>query len=405
MIATEDDTEVDIALSTPHLLAANGNRRSVTLNRGECYLVQARVSKVVRGADLSGTLVRSSKRVALIGGHFRAAVPRAVATNSRDFLAERIPAVDKWGSRFAVPPLPAPTEVQYISPNDRPLLRIMASVDGTVVLINGVKQMPLKAGQVIHSSHDEARLIESTEPILVALLDRSSSNVRVSSGAHVVNADQPVGLVAVGFGPAESYGYTGGMSFRTLRKPAVFLTITDISGMIDEDDAFAIVVDSIENTESQFGFLPVTIGMAFTPDTKSGDTLAVVRGTYMLGKSTSSSFVAFGIRWSRKLEPVFVPTVIDSGSIVVTGICRDGQTRLFDYAGTARAPIVRLEDNKLTVLRSAIVRIDEVDNLGRTCLIWSGYANQGTTIPLPGAPKTPRTFIVYKSDYVYVVRY
>lgn len=44
----------------------------------------------------------------------------------------------------------------------------------------------------------------------------SYAQIRVSPGAHTINAGAPFGLYVYGYGPANSYGYNGGMLFRTL---------------------------------------------------------------------------------------------------------------------------------------------------------------------------------------------
>ncbi|MBL7999032.1 MAG: choice-of-anchor D domain-containing protein, partial [Candidatus Kapabacteria bacterium] len=62
---------------------------TVILNKGECYLVKAAPTRRLTG-DLSGTLVRANRPIAVLSGHVRSSIPQPVGANldSKDHLAE-----------------------------------------------------------------------------------------------------------------------------------------------------------------------------------------------------------------------------------------------------------------------------------------------------------------------------
>lgn len=68
VIGTQDSTDVTIDLSVDATQPANGPTRTVRLNRGQVYLVQAYVTRQRRNDDLTGSRVRSTRPVAVIAG-------------------------------------------------------------------------------------------------------------------------------------------------------------------------------------------------------------------------------------------------------------------------------------------------------------------------------------------------
>jgi hypothetical protein len=103
VIAAEDNTTVTIVpkVNTKGGMIANV-QSTITLNNGECYLVQSS-SQVVGSGDLSGSLVNSDKPIGVIGGHVRTAVPQflAVSADSKDHLVEMMPPLKTWGNEYA----------------------------------------------------------------------------------------------------------------------------------------------------------------------------------------------------------------------------------------------------------------------------------------------------------------
>lgn len=165
IIATEDSTKVRIEPTTETY--SNGlNIQNITLQRGQAYLVQARISSSNNTADLTGTEIKSNKPIAVFGGHQRATVPvnANITTPSRDFLASQLPPIKTWGKNAFL--------VTYVQPADiiregNDIFRILAAYDGTEVFINGVRVVTLDRGGFYEGSLVTPSEIQASAPILV----------------------------------------------------------------------------------------------------------------------------------------------------------------------------------------------------------------------------------------------
>ncbi len=301
IVATEDNTIVTIEPSAPTY--ANGrNIQTITLNKGEVYLVQALIDNVNQTGDLTGTHIVSTKPIAVFGGHQRAALPLEAfydvippsSNPSRDFLCEQLPPVQAWGKNAFVVPFPQP---KFVDTND--VYRILIAFDGTEVFINGKSRGIFNKGEFIQDTLKKTpKTITASAPILVAAF-KSTSNfagssylgdpfmmiippkeqfidsckiiniqayelqpdlrfkkvyeqhyitlvvpvsaitsvtldgspiapslfspipnssyyyttISIQEGQHSINAKDKIGVYAYGYGPANSYGYIGGMYF------------------------------------------------------------------------------------------------------------------------------------------------------------------------------------------------
>jgi hypothetical protein len=298
IVATEDSTVVNIEPSTPTY--ANGSvQQTVTLNKGEVYLVQADI-EANPIADLTGTIVSANKPIALFGGHQRATVPVekfiGATSPSRDFLCEQIPPVKAWGKSAYLVPFPQPAQITRTGTD---IFRVLAANDNTIVYLNGIQLTTLNRGQYYEGALQTAGTITATGPILVAQYKKTSNDggatyisdpfmmiippeeqfienckliniqayeiqdnlqftkvyqehyitlvvpsdaltqtridgnlvppsqfisipnsnyyyvhFKVNEGKHSVNSSKPIGVYAYGYGPANSYGYIGGMYFK-----------------------------------------------------------------------------------------------------------------------------------------------------------------------------------------------
>ncbi len=176
IVATEDDTEVSIQPSAP--TKSEQGDRSLLLDKGEVYLVQAKVGSIPGIGfenDLSGSRVKSSRPVAVFAGHKRALVPieRSDTLLSRDHLIQQLLPVSTWGRRAFVTPFAEARNEQKLSGD---IFRIVAAVDNTEVRIAD-DEIFLDAGEVFEDTlTDEAKAISASGPILVAQY-RKSTNV------------------------------------------------------------------------------------------------------------------------------------------------------------------------------------------------------------------------------------
>lgn len=127
IIADFDDTRITFKpTSDTEQGKLKGNSYSVTLNKGQCYLVKS--EKVNMGiGDLSGTIVRGNKQFGLLSGHVRTSVPQGFEfpKDSKDHLVEMLFPTKAWGKQFVTIPFD-------LNPHGD-LIRIMNIVPNTSV--------------------------------------------------------------------------------------------------------------------------------------------------------------------------------------------------------------------------------------------------------------------------------
>lgn len=503
IVATTNDTKVDIDLSTGRSSVSNFAMRTVILQAGQAYLVQAAITPSRRTDDLTGTRIRASKPVAVISGHCRAQVPSGGDQNaSRDFLAEQMPSVDTWGKQCViVPPIP-PADEQLYGSMDYPLCRILASSNNTVVNANGTLRT-LRAGEFIDVPLTETILVDATYPVLCAILARSANrqgqvkysgdpfllvvpppeqfqnsytvisveprpgnayfvehwitliaplsaetslrlngsqpatltpipgttlgfvHTSVSAGSHRAACDSAFGIYVYGFGPQESYGYTGGMSFQRLFQPTVVLRVHDMQANPGKLDTMIITIDSISDIASfeAYGanrvdfnlswnvsmFVPRNSGglsltgvsatstRTFSFDSlRVGDTVMSMAGYHALGTDDNDSLLLTNPVWhSPNDDTIIIITIVRNGLLSTDRICRDGGVRLFDpLAQRANANAVVYDDQGSAYLMCArpvplphtVDIFDTVGCLVQRCIV---PANIVTPLPLSSAPYEP----------------
>jgi IgGFc binding protein len=452
LVATEDSTNVVIDLSVDRSCRTNGSRRTVTLNKGESYLLQARVSNGRIHDDLTGSRITSSKPLVAIASHRRAQVPVLGSTSSRDCLVEQMPGTDTWGKRILVPPLSPASSDPPFSVDDVPVCRILAQRDSTIVSVNGSAPWRIDATKFWDVPLDRALNIDATQPVLVTIIDRSANRTAngisskpgdpslivvppfeqfldeyrvvtiepriggnafytahyitclaptssiaslrvngnppsqvfpipgstfsyttysVNVGTHLATCDEPFGIIVYGYGPAESYGYTGGMAFQRLFEPSLRLRTLDARGLAGAIDTVAVIVDSIDNVENlrlsgirevvcsvsfdgtiyvptnqdslSISSTTVTAHMRYAFDTLHvGDTIGLIRGVHTLGMvSLCSATIDTAIWKSPNGFPVPVKTTMVSGEIETLGICEENlNKRLFDPTAKPRSRVM-----------------------------------------------------------------
>jgi hypothetical protein len=176
IVAVEDNTQVTIYPRAATFRFGNQTQR-IVLNRGEVYLVQARITKNQLNLDLTGTEIVANKPIAVFSGHQRATVPLSLRTNnenpSRDILIEQLPPVSTWGKNAIVVP---PAKAQKESPSGTSIYRVLAAEDGTDVYVNGTKVSTLNQGGYYESSLDKPYFISANKPILVGAYKKTCGN-------------------------------------------------------------------------------------------------------------------------------------------------------------------------------------------------------------------------------------
>ncbi len=195
IIATENDTEIDITPSVATYVNKNNKQKKI-LQKGEAYLVQADITQIISRGDLTGTIVKSTKPIALIAGHQRTRIPIGTAVQSRDCLLEMLPSVNAWGRNAIV--IPFAQHPSITSNSQRDLFRILAGADNTQISIDGQFYGTLNQGKFFELELTNPWFIEASGPILVAQYKKSA---QVQGGDN--SQSDPLMMITP---PIEQYG-------------------------------------------------------------------------------------------------------------------------------------------------------------------------------------------------------
>lgn len=166
VIATENNTLVEI---TPSVQTYSGKKPGetfrVTLNRGDVYQIAGtRASK----SDLTGTLIRANKKIAVFGGHQCSYVPNVIPEIiACNHLAEQLPPVHSWGKHFYIGKFKFRTKYTY---------RVLAHYPETKVFENTNLVAILKSGQYFEQTTDKDVQITADKPVLVAQYSQGFKN-------------------------------------------------------------------------------------------------------------------------------------------------------------------------------------------------------------------------------------
>lgn len=166
VIATEDGTEVTI---TPTTLTSKLHLPDVPytiqLKAGDVYQVTAHPDAPNLG-DLTGSLVKSNKKIAVFSGHQCAYVPNPLI--GCNFLVEQLPPVSAWGKHYYV---------GLLQGRSRHTVRVVAAEPKTKVFENSTLVAILNAGQFYENSTIRQHMqITADKPILVAQYSQGFAN-------------------------------------------------------------------------------------------------------------------------------------------------------------------------------------------------------------------------------------
>lgn len=177
VIATENNTVVEI---TPSTITYTGKPRNekftITLNKGDVYQVGTETeSRELRKfgirdieVDLTGSLIRANKKIAVFSGHECTYVPvgppRIKACNH---LVEQIPPISSWGKHFYIGRLKGRSFYTY---------RVLAHEPNTKVFENSKLIATLKAGQFIERNSNQDLQVTADKPVLVAQYSQGYEN-------------------------------------------------------------------------------------------------------------------------------------------------------------------------------------------------------------------------------------
>jgi hypothetical protein len=166
IVATTDNTIIEI--DTPVDTYSNpAGLRTITLNKGYSYLVQAKFDAGVRYPDLTGTHILADKPIAVFGGHQRSSIPvDDLNATSRDCLVEQIPSISTWGKNaFLIPP----HEPKDINTHKGSLYRILACQNNTEIRVNGSLVNTLDKGDFFENVLSSPSELIASKPVLVGI--------------------------------------------------------------------------------------------------------------------------------------------------------------------------------------------------------------------------------------------
>lgn len=178
IVATEDNTEIEITPPKNNPTEKHGDEPfSVTLNRGESYLVQSKPTGTIP-YDLTGTHIVASAPIAVFGGHQRAQVPLDVdAFNpSRDYLIQQIIPVESWHKSAYV----IPFETVSNGIRNKDLVRVLSASDNNKISVNGAFHKTINRGDFLELEIDNAINISSSAPMQVATYAKTTQTTQSS---------------------------------------------------------------------------------------------------------------------------------------------------------------------------------------------------------------------------------
>jgi IgGFc binding protein len=164
VVATEDKTTVNITPNANTGKHDKGREFEVTLNKGEVYQVAAKAIPDKK-CDLTGSLIKSDKKIAVFSGHQCAYVPdRVIACNH---LVEQIPPVSSWGKQFYIGKQTRRSAYTY---------RVLAHEDSTRVFVDNMLKVTLDAGEHYESISENNLQINTSKPVLAAQYSQGFRN-------------------------------------------------------------------------------------------------------------------------------------------------------------------------------------------------------------------------------------
>ena len=162
IVATQNATTVTIIPSVSTYIYNAGLPYDVTLNQGQTYILR---NELPGTADLSGTIISSTKPIAVFGSHRCAEIPRDYV--ECNYIVEELPPYTTWGKNFVTFPLKTRTKGDTF--------RFIASTDNTTVNVNGLAVATLNRGKYHEMLLTTPSLVTSDKPILVAQYSNSTS--------------------------------------------------------------------------------------------------------------------------------------------------------------------------------------------------------------------------------------
>jgi len=171
VIATEDNTNIEIIPSANTLTALKGDTIKVVLNKGEVYNIMGKLTTTTnpyKGEDLSGTRIRAvatststCKKIAVYSGSGKLSLSCTTGSGSADNYMQQAFPSSAWGMKY----LTVPTNKM---PNN--YFRIGVSDTSAIVKVDGVvlAKSTLKNNFYYEYASSTPNKVEANKPIMVA---------------------------------------------------------------------------------------------------------------------------------------------------------------------------------------------------------------------------------------------
>ncbi|MGM9836876.1 MAG: PKD domain-containing protein [Paludibacteraceae bacterium] len=176
IVATEDNTIVDITPTTPTIKGKAANARfTVNLNKGQTYQVVSTDKQTFSGTRVTE---RNGKKIAVFSGADFTQIPGG--KSARDCLYEQAMPVDYWGTEFVV---------TRSMEKDANRIRITAQEDGTQVSIDGTYVTSINSGETYEFEMSEN--LASTE--MLSAIQKAGRTVPdiINGDAHYIQTSCP----------------------------------------------------------------------------------------------------------------------------------------------------------------------------------------------------------------------
>ncbi|MFA6571763.1 MAG: IgGFc-binding protein, partial [Bacteroidota bacterium] len=164
IVATEDSTVMTIVPTWNTTLHEKDIPYTVRLNRGDVYQVVSRYENIGK-LDLTGSQIKSNKKIAVFSGHQCAYVPQSIIACNH--LTEQVPPVNSWGKHFYIGILKSRSKYSY---------RILANENKTRVFEDSKLVKTLNSGQFYENISSKNIQITADKPVLVAQFSQGFQN-------------------------------------------------------------------------------------------------------------------------------------------------------------------------------------------------------------------------------------
>lgn len=308
IVATEDNTTVTYIPRTQTVFTDSGEVRTVVLNQGESFLVQTSPNSVSPNSDLTGTLVRSDRPIALFGGHERATLPveQSNQLSSRDHLVEQMAPIGTWGKSAYITPFSSSSDELNIGNN---LFRVGAAFDSTEIYVDGTYVRTIEAGEYYEAPLTQASEVITSKPSQVAMFKKTTGE---RGGISSRNGDPFMMLVP----PAEqfmrSYRFVNIQAYTYGRDFFGRIVVTDtvykeqfLNIVIPATSVGSVLLDGIPIATNAFGpigstkYMYARLAMKDGVHSISADTLF---GIYVYGYGRANSYGYIGGMAFRPLD-------------------------------------------------------------------------------------------------------